>query len=82
MLSRPISIISSMIGAALSTTLATKYIDKNNYVKAFALYIGGLGLSFVPTFILEIFSTKQQKQASKVANYKAVEDLKDYQNFA
>lgn len=32
--------------------------------------------------ICEIISTKQQKEASRVANYKAIEELKDYQNFA
>ena len=82
MLSRPVTVISSMIGAALSSTLSVKQMEKNNYGKAFALYIGGLGLSLVPTFILEMISTKQQKQASRVANYKAIEELKDYQNFA
>lgn len=82
MLSRPVTVISSMIGAALSTTLSVKQMDKNNYGRAFALYIGGLGLSLVPAFILEMISTKHQKQASRVANYKAIEDLKDYQNFA
>lgn len=82
MLSRPVTVISSMIGAALSSTLSVKQMEKNNYGKAFALYIGGLGLSLVPTFILEMISTKHQKQASRVANYKAIEELKDYQNFA
>lgn len=82
MISKPVTVICSMLGAALSSALSVKEIGKNNYGKAFGLYIGGLGLSLVPSFILEIFATKEQKQASKVANYKAIEDLKDYKNFA
>lgn len=85
-ISNPINIISVGIGAALGNKFAKKYdkISTNDEinVKWLATFLGSITLSLIPPFILEMFSTKHQKQASRVANYKAIEDLKDYQNFA
>lgn len=85
-ISNPINIISVSIGVALGNKFAKKYdkistSDEIN-VKWLATFLGSITLSLIPPFILEMFSTKEQKQASRVANYKAIEDLKDYQNFA
>lgn len=86
-ISNPISLISVGIGTVLGAKFAKKYITTTSpsndiNIKAIATILGSITLSLIPPFILEMFSTKHQKQASRVANYKAIEDLKDYQNFA
>lgn len=86
-ISNPITLISGAIGAAIGTKYAKKHISKTITsdeidTKAIAAILGSVTLSLIPPFVLEMFSTKQQKEASRVANYKAIEDLKDYQNFA
>ena len=86
-ISNPINIISVGIGTVLGAKFAKKYITTTSpsndiNIKAIATILGSITLSLIPPFILEMFSTKHQKQASRVANYKAIEDLKDYQNFA
>ena len=84
--SNPIKLISVGIGASLGGKLAKKndIISANDSinVKYIATFLGSATLSIIPAFILEMFATKQQKEASRVANYKAIEELKDYQTFA
>ncbi len=86
-ISNPITLISGAIGAAIGTKYAKKHISKTITsdeidTKAIAAFFSSVTLSSIPPFVLEMFSTKQQKEASRVANYKAIEELKDYQNFA
>lgn len=84
--SNPIKLISVGIGASLGGKLAKKndILSPNDSinVKYIATFLGSAMLSIIPAFILEMFATKQQKEASRVANYKAIEELKDYQTFA
>ena len=84
--SNPIKLISVGIGASLGGKLAKKndIVSPNDSinVKYIATFLGSAMLSIIPAFILEMFATKQQKEASRVANYKAIEELKDYQTFA
>ena len=84
--SNPIKLISVGIGASLGGKLAKKndILSANDSinVKYIATFLGSAMLSIIPAFILEMFATKQQKEASRVANYKAIEELKDYQTFA
>lgn len=84
--SNPIKLISVGIGASLGGKLAKKndILSANDSinVKYIATFLGSAMLSIIPAFILEMFATKQQKEASRVANYKAIEELKDYQIFA
>lgn len=65
---------------------ALKDAKDNKVQKNIWLKMTGLATSFFGTIstpiICSALSTKEQKQASRVANYKAIEDLKDYQNFA
>ena len=65
---------------------ALKDAKDNKVQKNIWLKMTGLAISFFGTIstpiICSALSTKEQKQASRVANYKAIEDLKDYQNFA
>ena len=65
---------------------AIKDVKNNKAPKNIRLKMTGLVTSFFGTIstpiICSALSTKEQKQASRVANYKAIEELKDYQNFA
>lgn len=65
---------------AISDFKANK-VPKNIWLKMTGLVTSFFGTISTP-IICSALSTKEQKQASRVANYKAIEELKDYQNFA
>ncbi len=75
--------ILSITGIILSMTQIAKLmksdkIGAKNIIKALAPAF----LSTIPTILLDIFVTKEQKQSSRVAHMMAIEDLKDYRHFA
>ncbi|OLA94243.1 MAG: hypothetical protein BHW64_04740 [Candidatus Melainabacteria bacterium LEY3_CP_29_8] len=89
-ISSSIQLVSTLISLPILLDLTNGIkMDKNNKFKLSTkdkLNLGSIVVTTVTSLlsplICENISTQQQKQASRVANYKAIEDLKDYQNFA
>ena len=78
----PINLIFSMI----ATAFAAPYLFKATTTKAertanFTKYCGIVLLSVVPAIFFNMYITKEQKKASRVADMKAIDELKDYRKF-
>ena len=78
----PINLIFSMI----ATAFAAPYLFKATATKVertanFTKYCGIVLLSIVPAVFINIFITKEQKKASRVADMKAIDELNDYRKF-
>ena len=78
----PINLIFSMI----ATAFAAPYLFKATASKAertanFTKYCGIVLLSIVPAILINIYLTKEQKKASRVADMKAIDELNDYRKF-
>lgn len=58
-----------------------KNIAKLNVMKIIGVQVAGLMLGLIPSILLEIFITKEQKKASRIANMLAIKNLEDYRNF-
>ena len=78
----PISLIFTMI----ATAFAAPYLFKATQTKADSTknlmkYVGIVMLSTIPAIIMNTIITKQQKNASRIADMKAINELDDYRKF-
>ena len=58
-----------------------KNLAKLNVMKIIGVQVAGLMLGLIPSILLEVFITKEQKKASRIANMLAIKNLEDYRNF-
>ena len=78
----PISLIFTMI----STAFAAPYLFKATHTKADSTknimkYVGIVMLSTIPAMIMNAIITRKQKNASRIADMKAINELDDYRKF-
>lgn len=75
--------ITSIACIIISMTQLGKLL-KNNALNAKSMIkvLAPAFASAIPSVILDIFVTKEQKKSSRVAHMMAIEDLKDYRHFA
>ena len=78
----PINTIFSLLAVAI----ASPYLFKQAKTKAeqaanLTKYFGIVLLSSIPAMIINAYITKEQKKASRIADMKAIEELKDYRMF-
>ncbi len=72
-----------MLPAIVLSACSFKMFDFNSdSVKVNKKSIAAIILSFVPTILLNILITKDQKNASRTANMMALQEMDDYRNFA
>lgn len=55
---------------------------KSLYTKLFPKFIIPYAIIIIPTIIIDILTTKEQKKASRVADMLALKDLEDYRHYA
>ena len=81
----PLSLIFSFIGVGLGAKYL-KGIDKIKTASEMSLpmmkYVSIIFLSTLPSILINAFVTKEQKKASRVADMLAIDEMKDYKNFA
>ena len=76
----------SLLFALLSTAFALPYLIKGlqtnaDRTKNFMKYVGIVMLSTIPTMIMNAIITRHQKNASRIADMKAIDELEDYRKF-
>ena len=80
----PIGLITGGLGVALGFKFLTKKSKTTiEQVSNFTKYIMTvLGVSIVPSVLMNAYITKEQKKASRVADMMAINDLNDHRHFA
>ena len=77
------SIISSIAMVLLAKKSAAKdFINKNISVLSVLKSVAPILTGVIPIFILQAIITKEQKNASRVANMLTINEMDDYRNFA
>ena len=78
----PIDMIFTMIATVFAFPYLLKAIQtKADRSKNIMKYLGIAMLSTVPAMIMNVMITKQQKNASRIADMKAIDELDDYRKF-
>ena len=78
----PISLIFTMIATAFGAPYLFKATQtKTDSTKNLMKYAGIVMLSTIPAMIMNAIITKQQKNASRIADMKAIDELDDYRKF-
>lgn len=87
----PLSYISSLLGLGVGALFAKKDIkalfDANvmpqfaEYVKMGLKFMGGMFVTMLPIMGLEVFVTKEQKKASRIADMLAIKEMNDYRHY-
>ena len=82
----PISAAGGLIGMLIGLAFTKKMLKscdltKISKLKLFLPTIGGTLLGVIPGIINNIYFTKQQKQASRVAHMLALNEMQDYKNY-
>ena len=78
----PFIMLFSMLGAAVgSKYLMEALMSNKNKALGYAKYVGSILLSVTPAILINAFLTKQQKQASRVADMLSIKEMEDYRNF-
>lgn len=72
----------SLIGTAISGIYMVKNHKKSSDTKTIITAFGPAVVSILVANVINIFVTKAQKKASKVANMLAINEMDDYRNFA
>ena len=80
----PIGLITGGLGVALGFKFLTKKSKTTlEQVSNFTKYtMTVLGVSIVPSVLMNAYITKEQKKASRVADMMAINDLNDHRHFA
>ncbi len=80
----PISLLFTGIAAAFGTKMIAKALQSKNPAEkttAFTKYIGLVVLSSIPSIFVNAIITKEQKNASRIANMLAINEMQDYRDF-
>ena len=77
----PVVLITEFIGMGIGMAIGMKKADKNPLAAMIGPILGIMPALFAQVGI-DIIATKEQKQASRVANMEAIKELEDYRHFA
>ena len=79
----PLNSLFSGIAAVIATPYLLKEAkSKVEYAQNISKYLGIVYLSLIPAIIINAIITKEQKKASRIADMKTIEELKDYRKFS
>lgn len=81
----PIVLLFSMAGVAIGSKFIFNSMKTKNsieHISNFAKYILTVLLFSIPSMLINAYITKEQKNASRVANMLTINEMKDYRQFA